>query len=385
MASGLYMAWKYLLYYRGRSMVLVSALSMIICLPLVTHVMLSRFERHSRLRAEATPLVLGAKGSRFGLVMHTLYFRGEPPTTIPVSEQRRVDAMGLAETIPLHVKFTARGVSVAGTTPNYFAFRRLAVVQGQPLQRLGDCLVGASAAKRLKLQPGDRLVSDPENMFDLSGPSPLDMRVAGVLAPNGTADDDIVWCDLKTVWIIEGIGHGHAVEGKPAEENHLHSASGQNLQVHPQVTDENYDSFHFHGRRSEYPLTAIIAIPNSAKSEALLMGKYLGSEESFQIVRPIESIAELMEVVSRVRGLFDLGLGLLTLVTILLLFLVLMLSLRLRQREIRTFHLLGCSRGTVVGLVATEWGILFLASLLLACSMAVFTASVSDAFLIRLF
>ena len=43
-------------------------------------------------------------------------------------------------------------------------------------------------AKRLGLAPGETLISDPENLFDLAGSYPLEMQVVGVLAPAGTAD-----------------------------------------------------------------------------------------------------------------------------------------------------------------------------------------------------
>ena len=52
-------------------------------------------------------------------------------------------------------------------------------------------------------------MSDPLNVFDLSGTYPLKMRVVGVLEKSGSADDDAVFVDLHTEWIISGIGHGH--------------------------------------------------------------------------------------------------------------------------------------------------------------------------------
>jgi len=302
--------------------------------------------------------------------MHSLYYRGESPGTIRLAEQLRIDETDLAETIPLLVKFYARGVPVAGTSQRYFEFRRLAIARGQSWQRLGDCVLGASAAKRLELGPGDRLLTDPQNLFDLSGPAPLNMRVVGVLRPSGTADDDVIWCDLKTAWIIEGIGHGHSVAGEKLGDDHLHAATGQNLQVHQEVNEENLETFHFHGRRSEYPLTSIIAIPKSEKAETLLLGMYLGSEEPQQIVRPVEAVAELIEAISKIRTLFKVGFATLSLAAILLFLLVLMLSLRLRQREIRTVHLLGSNRGTIALMILSEWAILCLMSLFLASVIA---------------
>ena len=46
-------------------------------------------------------------------------------------------------------------------------------------------------------------------MYDLSAEYPLKMRVTGILAPTGTPDDLAVFTDVKTAWVIDGIGHGH--------------------------------------------------------------------------------------------------------------------------------------------------------------------------------
>lgn len=378
------MAWQYLLFYKVRTAILLCAMTLILCLPLSARLMLHRFEENARSRAAATPLIIGAKGSRFGLVMHSLYFRGESPGTIRFAEQLRIDETDLAETIPLHLKFQAQGVPVVGTTTRYLEFRDLRLAAGQFWQRLGDCVLGAKAAKKLELSPGDRLLTDPQNMFDLSGPAPLNMRVVGVLESSGTSDDEVIWCDLKTTWIIEGIGHGHTVAGNISAADHLHSATGQNLKVQQEVTDENIKTFHFHGRRSEFPLTSIIAIPKSEKAETLLLGKYLESEESHLIVRPVEAIAELMEAISRIRGLFEIGLAALSLAAAFLFLLVLMLSVRLRQREVRTMYLLGGSRGTVALMILSEWAILCLASLILAYIIAGLIGWVFDTMLLRM-
>ena len=100
------------------------------------------------------------------------------------------------------------------------------------------------------------------------------------------------------------------------------------------------------------------------------MGKYLDPDEAHQILRPIEVVEELMQLIGRVQQLFDLGLLLLACATALLLLLVMSLSIRLRQREMRTLFLLGCSRGTIARLIATELAIVLTISLLVALALA---------------
>jgi putative ABC transport system permease protein len=386
------LAWRYIAYYRARTCLLIAAITLTFFVPLATRWTIERFESRAMERASSTPLVIGVKGSRFGLAMHALYFRGESLEPLPQAQLRRIEETMLAKTIPLLVRFRARGFSIVGTTDAYSHFRELSVERGERLQRLGDCLLGATVASRLGLVPGDRLVSEPENMFDLSGPSPLNMRVTGVLRPTGSPDDEIVLCDLRTTWIMHGIGHGHSVTKGPTDtqgahsdsDSHRHNASRENLTASAEVTDENLQTFHFHGPSDTFPLSAIIAIPDSARSEALLIGKYLSPDEPYQIIRPVDVVDELMRSISQIRRLFDWLALLLAVVTILLVGLVVMLSIRLRRAEIRTMSLLGSSRTTIAGIVLAELSIVIAISLVLAVILALAASSGSDMFVSRL-
>ena len=160
-------------------------------------------------RAVSTPLVIGAKGSALDLVMNTLYFGDERPEAISMEAVNRIWDSELALPIPMYTRFKARGYPIVGTTLDYFEFRRLKIASGRTLAVLGECVLGARAAEDLKLKPGDSLVSSPESLFDLAGVYPLKMKVVGVLEKAHTSDDLAVFVDLKTAWVIQGLGHGH--------------------------------------------------------------------------------------------------------------------------------------------------------------------------------
>lgn len=384
MLGYLMLAWRYISFYRGRTIILILALTLTLFLPMAMRWITENFQRHATRRAETTPLVIGMQGSRFGLTLHALYFRGESPPVIPYSELQRVESSQLAQAIPLHARYRARGVTIVGTSSQYFELRELRLRSGEPLQRLGDCVVGYEAARRMSIQPGDRLLSEPEGLFDLSGPAPLNLRVTGILARAGSADDEVIFCDIRTAWILEGIGHGHSLDSGGDAADHQHAAGREYMQTYQEVTDENLDTFHFHGRRSEYPLTAILALPHSEKSETLLLGKYLEPDESSQILRPIDVVTELMQVISRVRILFNWGWLLLSFSTLILVVLVTMLSLRLRRREMRTMNLLGCSRGSLTWMIGTELSMVAAVSFFLAVGLASLVSRLSDQLLLRL-
>jgi putative ABC transport system permease protein len=311
-------------------------------------------------RAVSTPLVVGAKGSSLDLVMNTLYFDDEVPELITVDASNRVMETDLALPIPIYARFQARGNPIVGTTLDYFDFRGLKIAQGRQLAVLGDCVLGAKVAETLGLKPGDSLVSSPETLFDLAGVYPLKMKVVGVLEKSHTSDDLAVFVDLKTAWVIQGLGHGHEDVTKLRDPTLVLKRTEKNVAAtaklyhHTEITEENIDSFHFHGDLAQYPITAVIALPSDEKSGTILRGRYLSREETQQIVRPQDVIDGLLQNIFRIKNVLDAVISVVALATILAVLLVFALSLRLRQREIQTIFKLGCRRATIARLLTAE-------------------------------
>jgi putative ABC transport system permease protein len=377
MLDSLYIAWKYVSYNKIKTATLVACITLITFLPFSLELLLNESERQLMSRAVHTPLIVGAKGSSLDLVMNTLYFGEDVPELITMTASDRIADTDLALPIPMYVRFKARGNPIVGTTLDYFDFRGLKIAQGRQLAVLGDCVLGAKAAESLALKPGDSLVSSPESLFDLAGVYPLKMKVAGVLEKRHTSDDLAVFVDLKTAWVIQGLGHGHqdvtqlkdpTLVLKRTESNVSATAK---LFYYTEITEKNMASFHFHGNLSAYPISAVIALPYDAKSGTILRGRYLSKEEIQQIVKPEEVIAGLLQNIFRIKNVLDAVIAVVALATVLAVILVFALSLRLRQREIQTIFKIGCSRLTIVKLMAAEIMIIVLASAVL-CSIMIF-------------
>lgn len=360
MFDSLYIAWKYIRFNKVKTAVLVACITLISFLPLALQLLLDESERQLMSRAATTPLVIGAKGSSLDLVMNTLYFGDEVPELIAMDASERVADTDLALPIPVYVRFNARGNPIVGTTLDYFDFRDLKISDGRQMAVLGECLLGSKAAEALKLKPGDSLVSSPESLFDLAGIYPLKMKVVGILEKSHTSDDLVVFVDLKTTWVIQGLGHGHQDVTKLNDPTLIYKRSESNVAAtaklfhYTEITDKNIESFHFHGNLSVYPITAVIAVPFDKKSDTILRGRYLSKEESQQIAKPEEVIDGLLQNIFRIKNVLDAVISVVALATILAVVLVFALSLRLRQKEIQTIFKLGCSRMTIVRLVAAE-------------------------------
>jgi putative ABC transport system permease protein len=371
MFDSIYLAWKYIGYRKIKAGTLIACITLILFLPVALQRLLNESERQLLSRAVSTPLVVGAKGSSLDLVMNTLYFGDEVPELISMAAADRVENTGLALPIPLYVRFRARGNPIVGTTLDYFEFRDLKIGRGRQIALLGECVLGAKAADALGAEPGDSLVSSPENLFDLAGIYPLKMEIVGVLEKSHTSDDLVVFVDLKTAWVIQGLGHGHEDVTKLNDPTLIYKRTGSNVAAtaklfhYTEITAENIDSFHFHGDLSEYPITGMIAVPYDTKSGTILRGRYLQKEESHQIVKPKEVVDGLLQNIFRIKNVLDAVIALVALATFLAMVLVFALSLRLRQREIETIFKIGCRRMTVVRLVAAEILIILLISFLI--------------------
>jgi putative ABC transport system permease protein len=375
MLDSLYIAWKYVRYNKVKTFTLIACITLIAFLPVSLELLLDESEQQLMSRAVSTPLVVGEKGSALDLLMNTLYFGDEVPELITMETAEEVTDSDLAYPVPMYVRFKARGFPIVGTTLDYFEFRGLEIARGQSLAMLGDCIIGSTVSERLGIKPGDSLVSSPENLFDLAGVYPLKMKVVGILAKSHTSDDLAVFVDLKTAWIIQGLMHGHQDVTKTTDQTVILKRSEKNVAANAklfqymEITEENMDFFHFHGDTSEYPITAVIAVPFDTKSGTILRGRYLSDEAVQQIVKPEEVIDGLLQNIFRIKNVLDAVIIVVGLATVLAIVLVFALSLRLRQREINTIFKLGCSRMTTVRMIAAEIFIIVLSSGILCSAM----------------
>lgn len=371
----LLLTWRYMAFNKAKSTILVVCLTVTLFLPIAVQVMIGHYERDLTARAESTPLIVGAKGNRYDIVLKSLYFAAKNPEPITMGEASAIAESGRAMAIPLHISFAARGKPIVGTSLDYFEFRGLEVAAGTLPLQLGDAVLGHEVATELNLGVGDVILTDQTSLYNIGAVYPLKMHVTGVLAPSGSPDDHAVFVDIKTAWVVEGIGHGHTDLTKTKDAGIILQKKGNEVignaavEEYTEITADNIASFHFHGDLSGFPVTSIIVIPDSEKSATLLKGRYSVSPTE-QMLVPALIIEELMGIVFQVERFFNASFVLICLTTFLFVVLVVMLSLRIRKREMETMFRIGCSRSTVFRLQIAELGIVFLISLVAAACLA---------------
>ena len=386
MSAAVQLAARYVLRHRFQSALLAGALGLVFTLPLCLRVLIDHAQRELRARAAATPQIVGTRGSALDLMMTALYFKRENLTALPFGTVAELRQNPSAAAIPLHVRFAAQGAPIVGTELDYFAFRGLRLAAGRQIVRLGDCVIGANLAKKRKLLPGGHVFSTPELAFDMAGVYPLKMRVMGVLTPNGTPDDDAIFVDLKTSWLIEGRSHGHDDLKKDesvilAEEEH-NVVGNAAVRMFNEVTDDNIASFHFHGDLATYPISAVILLPKSAKAEALLAGQFARSKDK-QLIRPHDEMEALLAQLVKLEGFAASALLLTATAALFVTALVFALSFRLRRREFQTLEDVGVSRRSLISVKVLEIAIIGVAAVAIGL-LLVTLASVAAPHLLRM-
>ena len=363
MKDNLYLAWQYVCHHRGTTAILITSITLIAYLPAALQVIADNAEEHFRDRAESTPLLVGPRGGDLELVLASVYFDQPCEDVLRMDHFQKIEQQDFGQAIPLHTRFQSRETAIVGTTKDYADLRNLQVANGKMWSRLGECVVGSSAAKKLDIQVGSKIPVDTTTAFLLND-APLRLREAGILASTETPDDEVIFVDLETTWVIEGLGHGHA---RSAEHGSPEAT------LYTDITAENVHSFHFHGNRGNFPITAVIVVPKSQKAETLLMGQYLSPENTAQIARPGQVMDALLGKVFMVRSYIIAIVAAVSLVTLLTLSLVIVLSIRLRRSELVTMSKIGCSRHTIVSILGSQILIILAASFLSATVLTLIT------------
>ena len=354
-----YLAWRHLLHRKGQAITLIVCLTLAMLLPATTNRLVEHYRHDLAARAQKTPLVLGARGNRFDLTLSALYFRSSDLEPVPLREMTSLAAESAGLLVPMNLRHTAQGRPIVATSVEYFERRRLVAVEGRLPLWVGECVVGADVSDDLDIAVGDSVFSDVRQVYDISKPAAVKLRVVGRLARARSPDDHGLFVDLRTAGLLEGMLHGHVDVVNDVDETYLLGRSEDHVAVSPalieynEATEKNRHTFHDHGDPGRLPLSAVLVFPRDRKAGTLLKAK-VNTERTWQVVVPTEVVDDLMAFVFRIKSILDGVAVLMGVITFALGLSVILLSIKARAREIETLHRIGCGRWTVAAILSTE-------------------------------
>lgn len=157
--------------------------------------------------------VLGARGSKLQLVLNAVFHLEASPGNMAWSDYLGIRSNRfVAFAAPIAVGDNFHGYRLAGTTPEYFekaeyaAGRRFELEEGgrwfAPEAR--EAVVGAFAARRLGLRPGDTFHPFHGLVYDEGSQHEETYVVTGILKPSNTPADRVIWTPLEGVQTMSG-------------------------------------------------------------------------------------------------------------------------------------------------------------------------------------
>ncbi len=170
-------------------------------------------QAHAARQAKGIDLVIGAKGSGLQNTLAAVYHADVPNGNIPLATVETLAKHPMIARIePLSLGDSVGGARIVGAKNSLFEFYEATAASGTLPQQPLDAVLGANAAKKIKLAIGDRFVGAHGLAEGGETHDTHPYTVVGILAPTGRVIDELVVTPLESVWIAH---EGHTASTEP--------------------------------------------------------------------------------------------------------------------------------------------------------------------------
>jgi putative ABC transport system permease protein len=299
-----------------------------------------------------TDLIVGARSGSIQLLLYSVFRIGNATNNITWKSYEDIARRPeVAWIVPLSLGDSHHGFRVLGTTPDFFTrykYRHgqaLSFAAGGPFRDLFDAVVGADVAQALGYKVGDAIVV-AHGLGSVAFVEHADkpFRVSGVLAKTGTPVDRTVHVSLEAIEAI----HVDWQQGMPVPGQSVPADDVRKMDLAPKAVTgalvglkSRLATFKLQRAINQYaaePLSAII--PGAALQE--LWGLVGTAETALAAVSTMVVATALLGMVTMV-----------------------LTTLNERRREMAILRSVGARPATILGLLATEAGLLTLAGVIL--------------------
>lgn len=292
-----------------------------------------------------TDLIVGARSGSLQLLLYSVFRIGNATNNMTwQSYQDVANHPDVEWIVPISLGDSHRGFRVLGTTNDYYEHyrfrggKRIEVAEGKLGTDLFDAVIGSDVAARLNYKTGDRIVIG-HGLGSVSFVEHNDkpFRVAGILAKTGTPIDRTVHVSLEAIEAI----HVDWQSGAPVPGESLSADAVRAMDLKPKAVTaalvglkSKLAIFRVQRQINEYadePLSAVL--PGAALQE--LWGLVGIAETALAAVSAMVVATALL--------------GMLTMI---------LTALNERRREMAILRSVGARPATILGLLATEAGLL---------------------------
>lgn len=299
-----------------------------------------------------TDLIVGARSGGVQLLLYSVFRIGNATNNVTWKSYQDIAAHPDVEWIvPLSLGDSHKGYRVLGTNQDYFKHYRfrgdqpLELAQGEVFDDLFDAVIGSEVARQLGYKVGDKIVIG----HGLGSVSFLDhadkpFRVSGILEKTGTPVDRTVHVSLGAIEAI----HIDWQQGAPVPGQSVSADEVRQMELKPQAITAALI-----GLKSRLAVFRVQRAINEYRQEPLLA------------ILPGASLQELWELVHVAETALAVVSAMVVATAILGMVTMILTTLNERRREMAILRSVGARPATVMGLLATEAGVLTLVGVIL--------------------
>lgn len=303
-----------------------------------------------------TDLIVGARSGSLQLLLYSVFRIGNATNNITWKSYSEIaNHPDIAWIVPLSLGDSHRGFRVLGTTRDYYEHYRfrggntLEVASGEIGKDLFDAVIGADVAARLGYQVGDKIVIG-HGLGSVSFVEHDDkpFRVAGILARTGTPVDRTVHVSLEAIEAIHvDWQSGSSIPGESVSAEEVRAMNLEPKAITAALV----------GLKSKLAVFRVQRQINEYRAEPL------------SAVLPGAALQELWSLVAIAETALAAVSGMVVATALLGMLTMILTALNERRREMAILRSVGARPATILGLLATEAGLLTAAGVVTGTGM----------------
>ncbi|WP_447636089.1 ABC transporter permease [Flavobacterium microcysteis] len=344
------LAWKNIWFKPLNTILSIVLLTASVAIISLLILLQDQFEKQFSSNIDGVDVVLGAQGSPLQLILSSVYQVDAPTGNISYSEAKTwMKHPFVKSAIPLAFGDNYRGFKIVGTTPDYLGKFGATVSQGKVFQADFEVVVGAEIAKKLNIKVGDKFFGSHGDAAEGEVHEEFAYKVSGIASPTGKVIDNLILCNIPSVWAMHE-SHEHEDEN-PAhgEEGHIHFDGDEHEHEHGHHDHEKVMPMSEEGKE----ITAVL-IKFRNKMGFVTWPRLIAQNTKMQAASPAIEI-------NRLFSLFGIGLQALQylaygimLISGISIFIALYNTLKERKYEFALLRVSGASRLQLLNLVMFE-------------------------------
>jgi putative ABC transport system permease protein len=242
------LVWKNIRQQWGATLLSILLTAFGVAILSVIYIAGDTFEKQLDTNSKNIDLVIGAKGSPLQLILSTLYHVDNPTGNISLHEAKQIaDNPLIQQAVPISLGDNFKGHRIIGTDPTFLPLYNLKISEGNIWAKSFEVVIGAEVAAKHNLQIGQHIHGAHGLSADAHVHDDHPFTIVGVLEKAGNVVDNLILCNLESVWEVHGIHHDH---------EHIHDHAEEHAHEHdPDIHEHSHNDAHEHEHEEETLVT----------------------------------------------------------------------------------------------------------------------------------